>query len=380
MATAALTVTASSSSPHLSPYTFRPSTVTIVHNHASSPPSVSRIPANLEVIISPARRSRLGLALRTHAAISAQGHQGTSDPELRSVLELATNSELRELDKVLFGPSYFSPLLKSVMKRPEVDYTMIEEDLAEREDFIAALESRFLFLAADARSTLRGWRPSYRDVLLKVRKKLSVSCSTKLSTEDLEAEVFLHLVNNFASEESGTFPGLWELSKPLDSEEGVELGLDQWKVQGLGALKHVVEELQPIILKGGSALTLSKVYQSIAGKLMGKVVLDAANYQIKKEVLKKGGQLAAMNLESRAALIMAKRGLAGTASRYLGLRSMMSFLGPVMWGTLLADVVIQMLGTDYARVLPAIYAFAQIRLTRTYRPQKDGKQCRGEPL
>ncbi|CAI0472824.1 unnamed protein product [Linum tenue] len=188
---------------------------------------------------------------------------GTSDPELRSVLELATNSELRELDKVLFGPSYFSPLLKSVMKRPEVDYMMIAEDLAEREDFIAALESRFLFLAADARSTLRGWRPSYRDVLLKVRKKLSVSCSTKLSTEDLEAEVFLHLVNNFASEESGTFPGLWELSKPLDSEGGVELGLDQWKVQGLGALKHVVEELQPIILKGGSALTLSKVYQSL---------------------------------------------------------------------------------------------------------------------
>ena len=32
---------------------------------------------------------------------------------------------------------------------------MIEEDLEERQDFIAALESRFLFLASDARSTLR---------------------------------------------------------------------------------------------------------------------------------------------------------------------------------------------------------------------------------
>lgn len=31
-----------------------------------------------------------------------------------------------------------------------------------------------------------------------------------------------------------------------------------------------------------------------------------------------------------------------------------------MWGTFLADVVIQMLGTDYARVLRAIYAFAQV--------------------
>jgi len=36
-----------------------------------------------------------------------------------------------------------------------------------------------------------------------------------------------------------------------------------------------------------------------------------------------------------------------------------------MWGTLLADIVIQMLGTDYARIVQAIYAFAQIRLTRT---------------
>ena len=31
-----------------------------------------------------------------------------------------------------------------------------------------------------------------------------------------------------------------------------------------------------------------------------------------------------------------------------------------LWGTLLADVVIQMLGTDYARILRAIYAFAQV--------------------
>jgi len=32
---------------------------------------------------------------------------------------------------------------------------MIEEDPHERDNFIAILESRFLFLAADARSTLR---------------------------------------------------------------------------------------------------------------------------------------------------------------------------------------------------------------------------------
>lgn len=84
-----------------------------------------------------------------------------------------------------------------------------------------------------------------------------------------------------------------------------------------------------------------------------------------------GGQLAAMNLESRAAFLAAKQGFAGAASRYLGLRSMMALLGPVLWGTFLADVVIQMLGTDYARILRAIYAFAQIRITRTYRLPPD---------
>lgn len=109
------------------------------------------------------------------------------DPELRAVLELATDSELYELERILFGPrfffwwhyvlcififlrwyrmliffffwgtkfSYFSPLLKSLTKRGNIDYIVIEEDPQEREEYIALLESRFLYLAADARSTLR---------------------------------------------------------------------------------------------------------------------------------------------------------------------------------------------------------------------------------
>lgn len=32
-----------------------------------------------------------------------------------------------------------------------------------------------------------------------------------------------------------------------------------------------------------------------------------------------------------------------------------------LWGTLLADIVIQMLGTDYARIVQAVYAFAQVK-------------------
>lgn len=44
----------------------------------------------------------------------------------------------------------------------------------------------------------RGWRPSYRNVLLAVRKELNVPCSSKLSTEDLEAEIFLHLLRDYS--------------------------------------------------------------------------------------------------------------------------------------------------------------------------------------
>uniref|UniRef100_A0A3Q7FNP8 Uncharacterized protein n=1 Tax=Solanum lycopersicum TaxID=4081 RepID=A0A3Q7FNP8_SOLLC len=112
------------------------------------------------------------------ALLSSQSREesGSSevDPDLRSVLELATDSELYELQRILFGPSYFSPLLKSVTRRTEFDYVMVGEDPEERDDFLSMLESRFLYLAADARSTLRGRRPSYREVLLGVREKLTI--------------------------------------------------------------------------------------------------------------------------------------------------------------------------------------------------------------
>lgn len=310
----------------------------------------------LKIFGFPERRHRLRLVGSARASLSTTG-QGSFDPDLRSVLELATDSELYELEDILFGPSYFSPLLKSITNRSEVDYAMIDKDLEERENFIASLESRFLFLAADARSTLRGWRPSYKNVLLAVRKELNIPCSNKLSTEDLEAEIFLHLLREYSSEEFEASSG-----SISNTEGGLELGLSGWKVQALSAIK----EFRSVILKGSGIITLAKICQLLSKRLTGKLFVEAANYQIKKEFIKKGGQVAAINLESRAALLAAKQGLTGAASRYLGFRSMMTLLGPMLWGTFLADVVIQMLGTDYARILRAIYAFAQIRITRTY--------------
>uniref|UniRef100_A0A0D9XEB6 Uncharacterized protein n=1 Tax=Leersia perrieri TaxID=77586 RepID=A0A0D9XEB6_9ORYZ len=276
--------------------------------------------------------------------------KGMSDPELRMVLELATEEELMEFEEILYGTSYFSPLLKSIAKRPNSDYINDLDDIEERDIFISKLESRFLYLAADARSIIRGSRPSYRNVLLGVRRELGVRCSSKLCTADLEAEIFLHLLDEYSSRQKG--PDLFPWNKQKSPKENSNLGVNKWMVLTDSAWKIGAKGLESAFLK-------------LAKRLSGKLLTEAGKYEIKKELLKQGGRLAAANLESRAGLLAARQGLARAASRYVGLRSIMTFLGPIMWGTLLADIVIQMLGTDYARIVQAIYAFAQIRLTRT---------------
>ncbi|KAL5201902.1 hypothetical protein ABZP36_036256 [Zizania latifolia] len=300
-------------------------------------------------------------AAASPSAATAAG--GMSDPELRMVLELATDEELMEFEEILYGTSYFSPLLKSIAKRPNSDYVVALDDIEERDIFISKLESRFLYLAADARSIIRGCRPSYRNVLLGVRRELSVHCSSKLCTADLEAEIFLHLLDEYSSHKKG--PVVFPWNKQRSPQENSSLGVNKWMVLTDSAWRIGAKGLESAVLKGGSALTLKMVYESLAKRLSGKLLMEAGKYEIKKELLKQGGRLAAVNLESRAGLLAARQGLARAASRYAGLRSVMTFLGPIMWGTLLADIVIQMLGTDYARIVQAIYAFAQIRLTRT---------------
>uniref|UniRef100_A0ACD5Y177 Uncharacterized protein n=2 Tax=Avena sativa TaxID=4498 RepID=A0ACD5Y177_AVESA len=318
---------------------------------------------------------RLGGTRRTQAAQSvlppraaasysaATLAEGMCDPELRLVLELATDEELLEFEEILYGTSYFSPVIKSIAKRPNSVSVVALDDIEERDVFISKLESRFLYLAADARSIIRGWRPSYRNVLLQVRRELGVQCSSKLCTADLEAEIFLHLLDGYSSRQKGSLSFPWDKQK--SPKENASLEVNNWKVLSDAAWRIGSKGLESTFLKGGSALTVKTIYETLAKRLSGKLLVETANYEIKKQLVKQGGRLAAVNLESRVGLLAAKQGLARAASRYVGLRSLMTLLGPIMWGTLLADIVIQMLGTDYARIVQAIYAFAQIRLTRS---------------
>ncbi|XP_056159344.1 uncharacterized protein LOC115663807 isoform X1 [Syzygium oleosum] len=109
------------------------------------------------------------------------------------------------------------------------------------------------------------------------------------------------------SEESKTSLPTWESSANSDVQDSLGLGLDEQKVQAFAASKFGARELRSLIFKGGGLITLAKISQLIARRLSGKVLLEAANYQIRKEVVKKGGQLAAINLVSRAALLAAKK-------------------------------------------------------------------------
>ncbi|KAG6544293.1 hypothetical protein Mapa_014296 [Marchantia paleacea] len=290
------------------------------------------------------------------------------DPELHFVLELASDVELQELSKILYSRSLLSPLLKSMASADgssSHDHGQHLTELEGRDALLGRLESRFLFLAADAKSTLSGRRPTYRNVLLQVRKKLSVPCSAELSTEDMESEIFLFLLQQ-SSRQSIAAPQASQKALSAMSIGGeMDIGERNWRTVLPMIMKLRGKEMLSTILKGGGAVTVSTLQRLVFKKLSGKLLVETARYQLAKEAVVKTGQVAAM-LEARVAVLAAKQGLMGAAKRYLTVRSAMSVLGPMLWGTLLADMLISAVGTDYTRVVRAICALAQIRLMRTY--------------
>lgn len=61
----------------------------------------------------------------------------------------------------------------------------------------------------------------------------------------------------------------------------------------------------------------------------------------------------------------AQKGLTAATARYSAVRGALSFLGPAMWGWLAVDLTMKAIGTDYARIVRAVYVLAQVRLLRT---------------
>ena len=271
--------------------------------------------------------------------------------ELRAALELATEEELRDLTEIMFRRK-FNPI--DYLYTPDP----IDVQSQDREVWLDAIEQRFRFLAADGMTVLQGQtdRVSYRQSLIQICRYLKIPYSKKFSTTDLEAEIFLNLLNR-----------AW---RQLPAAEQGALTV---RVQRSLAHSNLLQQLPlaaqqdplGLILKGGSALAVSSIVRPMILQLIARqFAYHFATYQVAREAIVQGGAIAAGQLQHYVALQSAQRGMTLSAARYGVTRSVLSFIGPALWMLFFADLGWRAIATNYGRVIPAVFALAQIRLTR----------------
>ncbi|MEM7726521.1 MAG: YaaW family protein [Cyanobacteria bacterium P01_A01_bin.45] len=273
--------------------------------------------------------------------------------ELRSVLELATQEELEDLTAILFSRK-FNPI--DYVKTPEP----IEVQSQNYSGWLDSLEERFRFLAADGMTVLRGQtqQVTYRQALIQVCKylKIKIPCLEDLATVDLEAEIFLHLLGQ-----------VWK-KLPQEEKQEISVGL-----QGYLANAELKEPLPlsfqrdplKLIFKGSSALAVTSIVQPFLLKQIARqFATHFATYQIAQKTAIKGSMAAAGQFNNYIVMQMAKRGMTVNAARYGAARTVFSLIGPVMWTWFFADLSWRAIATNYGRIIPTVFALAQIRLTR----------------
>lgn len=277
--------------------------------------------------------------------------------ELRSVLELATEEELQQLTELLFRPK-FNPL--DYVKADQV----MEIQSRSRGEWLEAIESRFRFLAADGMTVLRRQanQITYRQALIHVCHYLKIPYSKNQLTTDIESEIFLHLLEK-----------AW---KKMPKRERQALNsrvsrsiTESNNLPALGVATPAIAAISadPInsLIKNTSLLALSSVVKSaILQQVAQQFALHFATHQVAQSAVLKGGLAAAAQWESYVALQTAKQGMALTAARYGAVRTVFAMISPALWGYFVADLGWKAIATNYGRIIPAIFALAQIRLTR----------------
>lgn len=288
-----------------------------------------------------------------------------ADSELWEVMGFCDDAELEAVHHILYGPSPFSPVVKSIVGDNEPPAVSRRG----RAGVMRRIESRFRFLGADAVSTLKGHRPSYREVLVHMRQKLHVQCPSDLGTSELEAEIFLHLLNNYAGyvQSTGGDENKNVAAAVVDGD-GMAGGRPlkrgwKWMERVTAPLKFGRSDVVSLLGKFGGAVTISAVKKVLLQDIGTQLVVRRLNYQSALKTLYDEG---VASLRSRAAVQAAHRGLTAVAVRYSTVRSALSMLGPLMWAWLGADLVLKSVGTDYSRIIKTVFALAQVRLLRTY--------------
>jgi uncharacterized protein YaaW (UPF0174 family) len=262
--------------------------------------------------------------------------------ELRTALELATEDELRDLTEILFRPK-FNPL--DYVRTPNP----IEVQSQDREDWLDTLDDRFRYLGADGVTVLRRQtgQVSYRQILIQVCRYLKLPYAGSMSTTDLEAEIFLSLLNRAwrqlpASEKSALTQLASQLPLPVQNDP------------------------LNLALKGGGAIAISSLVRPMLLQHVARqFALHFASYQIAKETLAQGGVVAATQFQNYVSMRMARHGMAVSAARYGATRTVFMVAGSAMWAWFLADLGWRSISTNYGRVIPTVFALAQIRLTRS---------------
>jgi uncharacterized protein YaaW (UPF0174 family) len=272
--------------------------------------------------------------------------------ELRSALDLATEEELQALTEMLFRPK-FNPL--DYLNRLDP----LEVQSGSRQQWLDRLEQRFRFLAADGFTVLHGQSQAmtYRQTLIQVCRYLRLPYAEAWPTEDLEAEVFLHLIEL-----------AWQKLPPGERQQ-VQRDLQKTLVQS-PQFQTLPKALQAnptgLLVKGGSALAVSSLLRPwLLHHLSRQVLLQVARYEVAKQTLVRGGGTALAQIQSCVALGMASRGVAVNAARYGATRTLLAWLGPALWAWFFADLGWRTIATNYGRVIPVVFTLAQIRLSRS---------------
>ncbi|MFO0149390.1 MAG: YaaW family protein [Microcystis sp.] len=266
--------------------------------------------------------------------------------ELRTALELATEEELQQITNILFCRR-FNPL--DYLRAPDA----IAVQSQDWESWLDSVEDRFRYLAADGVTVLKGQteKVSYRQILVRVCHFLKVPYSQKMPTTEIEAEIYLHLVNK-----------AWKRLPPSEQKSlsiQIQKALaDSHTPQPLPV--HLQHNPLDIVLKGSSVIAINSILKPILLKhIAGQFALHFVRYQGAKTALVQGGAIV-----NQIALKTAKQGMTRAAARYGAVRTVLSLVGPALWGWFIADLGWKAIATDYGRIIPTIFALAQIRLTR----------------
>jgi len=271
--------------------------------------------------------------------------------ELRTALELATDEELQDLTEILFCRK-FNP----------IDYVHTPNPLdvqsQGREDWLDAVEQRFRFLAADGMTVLSRQtdRLSYRQILIQVCRYLKLPYQRSMSTVDLEAEVFLNLLAR-----------AWK-QLPASEQGALRIRLKR-SLTHSQILPQLPSALQndplSLLVKGSSAFAISSILRPILlQQIARQFAIHFATYQAAQQAVALGGAAAATQFQTYLAAQAARRGMALTAARYTAVRGVFAVLGPALWAWFFVDLGWRSIATNYGRIIPIIYALAQIRLTR----------------